>query len=220
MPSDNSVFYVTFFNAPNDKYRAFCVGCNKTFLIDGSEKSQVRSHISSPTHLDKEKQLKNQATFCKSTDDGVFIVKKQNFASSSDEQIMKAEILQAPKTVGSNFSFASANGDGDRFRQMFPDSNIAKGFSQNETKMMYVIKFGLSPYFKESLKNDFYSKAFCFKFDETISMRLYQWHIADYCLLITALLTNLLNIFLSLLKKLAKMSNSCYILAWTDQMLV
>ena len=104
--------------ASND--RAFCVACNKTFLIDGSGKSQVRSHMSSPTHLDKEKQLKNQATFSKS-DDGVFIVKKQNFALSSDEQIMKAEILHALKTVGSNFSFTSANGDGDRFRQILPD---------------------------------------------------------------------------------------------------
>ena len=89
--------------APNDKYQAFCVACNKTFLIDGSGKSQVRSHMSSPTHLDKEKQLKNQATFSKSTDDGVFIVKKQNFALSSDEQIMKVEILQELKTAGSNF---------------------------------------------------------------------------------------------------------------------
>ena len=59
--------------------------------------------MSSPTHLDKEKQLKNQATFSKSTDDGVFIVKKQNFALPSDEQIMKAEILQELKTAGSNF---------------------------------------------------------------------------------------------------------------------
>ena len=85
---------------------------------------------------------------------------------------MKAEILQALKTVGSNFSFASASRDGDRFCQMFPDSKVAKGFSQNETKMMYVIKFGLSPYFKESLKNDFYSKAFCFKFDETTTNQI------------------------------------------------
>ena len=116
--------------------------------------------------------MKNQATFSKSNDDGIFIVKKENFASSSDEQIMKAEILQALKTVGSNFSFASAYGDGDRFRQMFPDSKIDKGFSQNETKMMCVIKFGLSPYFKESLKNGFYSKAFCFKFDETTTNQI------------------------------------------------
>ena len=128
--------------------------------------------MSSPTHLDKEKQLKNQATFSKSADDGVFMVKKQNFSLSSDEQLMNAEILQAVKTVGSNFSFASASGDGDSFRQMFPDSKIAKGFSQNETKMMCVTKYGLSPYSKESLKNDFYSKAFCFKFDETTTNQI------------------------------------------------
>ena len=87
-------------------------------------------------------------------------------------KFMKAEILQALKTVGSNFSFASANGDGDRFCQMFLNSKIAKGFSQNETKMMYVIKFGLSPYFKENIKNDFYFKAFCFKFEETTTNQL------------------------------------------------
>ena len=57
--------------AQNCKYRAFCVACNKTFLIDGSGKSQVRSHMSIPTHLDKKKQLKNQVTFSKSIDDGV-----------------------------------------------------------------------------------------------------------------------------------------------------
>ena len=60
--------------APNDKYRAFFVACNKQFLIDGSGKSQVRSHMSIPTHLDKAKQLKKQATFSKSTDDGMVLL--------------------------------------------------------------------------------------------------------------------------------------------------
>ena len=55
--------------ASYNKYRASCVACNKTLLIDGSGKSQVRSHMVSPAHLDKEKQLKNQASFSKSTDD-------------------------------------------------------------------------------------------------------------------------------------------------------
>ena len=58
--------------ASND--RAFCVACNKTFLIDGSGKSQVRSHMSIPTDLDKAKQLKKQATFSKSTDDGMVLL--------------------------------------------------------------------------------------------------------------------------------------------------
>ena len=102
---------------------------------------------------------------------------------------------------------------------MFPDSKIAKGFSQNERMMMYVIKFGLPPYFKESLKNDFYSPVFCFKSDETTTNQIKKqydgfvqyWSKSQnkitvaYCgsLLITALLINLLNIFLPLLKKLA-----------------
>ena len=60
--------------APNDKYRAFFVACNKQFLIDGSGKSQVRSQMSIPTHLDKAKQLKKQATFSKSTDDGMVLL--------------------------------------------------------------------------------------------------------------------------------------------------
>ena len=90
--------------------------------------------------------------------------------------------------------------------------------------MVYVIKFGLSPYFKDSLENDFYSKTFCFKFHETTinqiksgMMDLFsigvnpkirsQGHIVDHCLLITALLVNLLNIFfLPILKKLAQIS--------------
>ena len=85
---------------PNDKYRAFYIACKKVFLIDGSGKSQVPSDMSSPTYLENEKQLKNQATFSKSTVDSVFIF-KSNFPLTSDKQIMMAEILQALKTVDS-----------------------------------------------------------------------------------------------------------------------
>ena len=41
---------------------------------------------------------------------------------SMEEQVLRAETIQALKRVDSNLSFASANGDGDRFRTMFPDS--------------------------------------------------------------------------------------------------
>ena len=77
------------------------------------------------------------------------------------------------KTVDSNFSFPATTGDVDRFHQMFPDSKITQEYKQNETKMMYVIKYGLCQYFRErerereSLKSDLHAKAFCFKFVET-----------------------------------------------------
>ena len=41
--------------APNDGYHGFCMACNKTFLIDGSGTSQVRSDMSRPIHLEPEK---------------------------------------------------------------------------------------------------------------------------------------------------------------------
>ena len=50
---------------------------------------------------------------------------------------------------------------------MLPDSKIAEQYSQNETKMKYVIHFGLSSYFQVVLKSDLKGKPFSFKFDET-----------------------------------------------------
>jgi len=84
-----------------------------------------------------------------------------------EEQVIRAETIQALKCVDSNLSFASANCDGDRFKTMFPDSKIAEKYSQNETKMKYVLQFGLSPYFQDLLKSDLKGKPFSFKFDET-----------------------------------------------------
>ena len=50
---------------------------------------------------------------------------------------------------------------------MFPDSNIAKQFNQQETKTKYTIQFGIAQYVKEKLILDVSNKPFSFKFDET-----------------------------------------------------
>ena len=98
--------------APNDQYRGLCVACNKTFKVDGSGILQVRSHMSGPTHLEHEKRMKNQVRFSRS-EDGSAVMSKNKFVLSPDEQVVKAETLQAFKTVESNLSFAAATGDGD-----------------------------------------------------------------------------------------------------------
>ena len=49
-----------------------------------------------------------------------------------DEQVIHAEIFQALKCVESNLSFASSNGDNQQFKLMFPDSKIARNYSQDE----------------------------------------------------------------------------------------
>ena len=55
---------------------------------------------------------------------------------------------------------------------MFPDSKIAEGYKQNETKIKYNIQYGIAPYFKEKLQKDFYHNPFSFKFDETTTSQV------------------------------------------------
>lgn len=74
--------------------------------------------------------------------------------------------------MDNNYSFASACNDNSRFREMFPDSNIAKSYAQSETKMKYMIQFGLAPYLKEKLVYDVNSTPFTFKFDETTNRQV------------------------------------------------
>ena len=50
---------------------------------------------------------------------------------------------------------------------MFPDSEIAKCYSQGETKVKYVIQFGIAPYIKQLILDDIKGKPFSFLFDET-----------------------------------------------------
>ena len=97
----------------------------------------------------------------------VSTITKPKVVFSSKGSIIKAEILQALKTVDSNFPFASANSNGKLFKETFPDSDIAKRYEQSNTKIKYSIRFGLAPYFMQSLQDDFLGRAFSFKFDET-----------------------------------------------------
>ena len=64
-------------------------------------------------------------------------------------------------------SFAYTNDDEDRLRTLFQDSKIAEKYSQNETKVKYMIQYGLIPHFQDLLKSDLKGKPFSFTFDET-----------------------------------------------------
>ena len=92
--------------------------------------------------------------------------------NSPEEEVMKAETLQALKVVSSNYSFASTCDDGERYCEMFPDSVIAKSCHQSKTKVNYMIKHGISPYVKDLYKNDFKGTTFVFKIDETTTLQV------------------------------------------------
>ena len=84
--------------------RSFTCLCNKTFRVDGGGISQVTSLASGQLHLQREKAGQNQIMISLNPS-SVFIITKPKVVFSSKESIIKIEILQALKTVDSNFSF-------------------------------------------------------------------------------------------------------------------
>ena len=61
---------------------------------------------------------------------------------------LNAKIKWCLKVVMSNFSFRSCSDINKLFRDMFPDSNIAKQFQLGKTKCAYFINYGIAPHFK------------------------------------------------------------------------
>ena len=74
--------------------------------------------------------------------------------------------------ANSNFSFASCLKVGSVFQEMFPDSDIAKGFSMSSTKVSYMISYGLGPYFLKTLLEDIKDTYFTLQFDETTTVQV------------------------------------------------
>ena len=93
--------------------------------------------------------------------------KSSDTALAFEEEVVKADIIQALKTVASNYSFSSADRDNKRFQLIFPDSKIAQSYKQSSTKIKYVIQYGIAPYVVELLLKGFKNKPFTFIFDET-----------------------------------------------------
>ena len=73
--------------------------------------------------------------------------------SVTHDETLKAEILWALKVIMSHYSYKSCEGTSKLFQAMFPDSRIASQFSCGENKCAYLVCFGLSPHFKQLLKD-------------------------------------------------------------------
>ena len=96
---------------------------------------------------------------------------------TTKDQILNAEILQALNMVDKNHSSSSVNGDSNRFKKIFPDSQIAAKYSQEETKPRYVVQFGLAPFVKDELITDVEKTPYSFKLDETTNSQVKKQYI-------------------------------------------
>ena len=117
---------------------AYCKICVKYFRIDNSGLSQVKSH----EKCDKLGQtlLSNQRTY-QIGQKGQIRLSKSSFVLTREDQVAKAEILQALHMVNKKLSFPSSKEDNERFCAMFPDSMIAKSYFMADTKSQNLIKW-------------------------------------------------------------------------------
>ena len=158
-------------------YRARCEDCKSVFSIKNGGCSDIKQHCRTKKHQKlSQKAIVDISMVIEDNDSSVNSISidenNNGLELSPQEKVMKAETLQALKVVSSNYSFASACDDGDRFREMFPDSVIAKNYHQSKTKVNYTIKHGISPYVKDLYLNDFKGSPFVFKFDETTTVQV------------------------------------------------
>lgn len=93
--------------------------------------------------------------------------KKPAILFTPEEQTLRAEIIWALKCAKSSFSFGSNSDMVDILRAMSPESNVFKNYAMSETKVRYVLEFGLAPYMRECLIEDLKRTPFTFMFDET-----------------------------------------------------
>ena len=151
-----------------------------------------------------------------SNDSKISLGCNKNVLLSTEDQVIRAVTLRALDCVQSNYSFASANNDNEKFKQMFPDSKIAQSYRQGEMKVKYVIQFGIAPFVKEQMIRDFKLQPFTFKFDETtadqvkkqydgyvqfwsnekkeiVNKFLYQYQMPNYCLIILVVVNNTIS---------------------------
>ena len=150
------------------------------FKIDELGISQVKLHASGAKHKERKNLLagnSSQSHFIAS-DGKTATLSKGSVILTNDEDVLKAEIIQALKIVVGKFSFAIANGDGDRFRTTFLDSAIAKSYRQGEAKVKYCLQYGIAPHLKDLIVKDVANSPFTFKFDETTTSQVKKQYVA------------------------------------------
>ena len=89
---------------------------------------QVRFHAK----CHKNEKPSNQSTITVG-DDGVTLNKPDKYVLAPENQVIKADDLQALNYVDNNYSFASGELDNNLLRTIFPDSSIAKSYAMSST---------------------------------------------------------------------------------------
>ena len=128
-------------------------------------------------HIQAALKYKTQAVFSPSANSQLSIELPEKDSSSSklvstEDQLLKAEIIGCMDIVNTNTPFSVVNDDNAKYQLMFPDSEIAKSYAQKADKIKYMMQFGIALVIRDIILDDLKGKPFSFLFDETTTSQI------------------------------------------------
>lgn len=181
-----------------DKRKALCTACDRIIDLSTMGESALRSHMNGDKHQHNVGRTVKPTVTLKSFFNSVsvddlrvppppvsapvntptvapLVTPRAPLASMviNDDSVLKAEALWTLKLVTNHHSYRSSADTTDLFKEMFPDSSIAKAFKCGERKAAYNTVYGLAEHFRKILKNDI-KGPFVILFDESLNRKLQQ----------------------------------------------
>lgn len=135
----------------NTLYSLYCLICDKSVPVEHQGKADLDRHCDSKKHVD----LLNSKRAQKSI--------KQHFVavgSEVDKLVSAAEVKVTGFLAEHNLPLATADHLGPLFRNIFPDSKIAKAYACGKTKASCILNRAIAPDLQETLVNQM--KTSCF----------------------------------------------------------
>ena len=120
---------------------ARCTYCNSDFSVAHGGKNDV-AHINTKRHKEAGKASSSSKTV------------SSFFRLDVDSSTVKAESMWSLFIAKHNLAFLSSDHSNKLFKEMFPDSKIAKKFACGRTKTTAIVKEAISPYFHNKAVNN------------------------------------------------------------------
>eukprot|EP00795_Rhopilema_esculentum_P011061 gene11061-19920_t len=120
-----------------DPYKFYCIPCGKKLSCDHQGVKDVSDHCKKDSHKANVESSKSQSSmkgFLKSND------------SKFDEQVLNAEVMMTNFLVQHNISLLTADHLSSLFKEVFPDSKIAKKYAARRTKTTAILNKSLAPH--------------------------------------------------------------------------
>lgn len=169
--------------------QAYCSVCKKNINVNWMGANALRSHMQSTKHKNGMRSRREQlilpiSAVCAAAPpppppqiSATVGLLANTALATSDLRVamgatptLRAEALWCLNTAVKHHSLNSNEGISELFKEMFPDSDIAKSFTCGKDKTGYIIRFGLASFFKKQLV-DGINKAgpFVLMFDESLN---------------------------------------------------